>query len=70
MFAIFGCCGGDELPAHEEWLVHSPGLKHDTIDEKPSHYVAKMAVPVLGFTRKVPVCHFCERLGAAAATEF
>jgi hypothetical protein len=36
----------------------------------PSHYVAKMAVPALGFTRKVPVCHFCERLGAAAATEF
>jgi hypothetical protein len=34
-----------------------------------AHYVSKMALPALGYCRKVPVCHFCERLGAAAACE-
>jgi hypothetical protein len=34
-----------------------------------ARYVAKMALPAYGYCRKVSVCHFCERLGAAAATE-
>lgn len=34
-----------------------------------ARYVAKMALPALGYCRKVPVCHFCERLGAAAAMQ-
>jgi hypothetical protein len=34
-----------------------------------ARHVAKMALPALGYCRKVPVCHFCERLGAAAAVQ-
>jgi hypothetical protein len=35
----------------------------------PAHYVSKMPLPALGYCRKVAVCQFCERLGAAAALQ-
>lgn len=35
----------------------------------PAQYVSKLPLPALGFCRKVAVCQFCERLGAAAASE-